>query len=222
MRHRNYVYVLVLLVAGVTLIGGAFNDVSARGRVLDESSGDPIAGAQAIYGIRVALTDANGNYVLDHLPRGARYAIQSRGYDPGSGDTSTTEVKLHPFALSLQVNEKDSGDPASPVPKPEIRQGDTRVGGPGTDTGSVVAAPYPDIGSQLLVCAPDHDTATIDARGGAATPRVVVLAKGTQGCPPLPTPSPTSSPSGSPAPSGNPAPGASPSPTPTASPSKSP
>jgi hypothetical protein len=220
MRHRNYVYVLVLLVAGVTLIGGAFNDVSAHGRVLDESSGDPVAGAQAIYGIRVALTDANGNYVLDHLPRGARYAIQSRGYDPGSGDTSTTEVKLHPFALALQVNEKDSGDPASPVPKPEIRQGDTRVGGPGTDTGSVVAAPYPDIGSQLLVCAPDHDTATIAARGGAATPLVVVLAKGTQGCPALPTPSPTPTPSASP--SASPSSSASPTPTPSPSPSKTP
>ena len=219
MRHRNYAYVLVALVAVVTLIGGVFNDVSARGHVLDESTGDPIVGAQAIYGIRVVLTDADGTFVLDHLPRGASYSIQSRGYDPGAGDTSTTEVKLHPFALSLQVNEKDSGDPASPVPQPEIRFGDTRVGGPGTDTGSVVAAPYPDIGSQLLVCAPDHDTATIEARGGAATPRVVVLAKGTQGCPPLPTPAPTPapSPSGSPVPSGSPAPGGSPAPTPSAS-----
>ncbi|HEV2011939.1 MAG TPA: carboxypeptidase-like regulatory domain-containing protein [Candidatus Limnocylindria bacterium] len=220
MRHRNYVYVLVLLVAVVTLIGGAFNDVSARGRALDESTGDPVVGAQVIYGIRVALTGADGTFVLDHLPRGAKFSIQSRGYDPATGDTSTTEVTLHPFALSLQVNEQGSGDPPKPVAKPEIRQGDTRVGGPGTDTGSVVAAPYPQIGSQLLVCAADHDTATIEARGGAATPRVVVLAKGTQGCPPLPTPSPTPAPS--PSPSGSPAPSASPTPTPSPSPSKTP
>jgi hypothetical protein len=218
MRHRNYAYVLVALVAVVTLIGGAFNDVSANGRVIDESTGDPVSGAQVIYGIRIVLTDADGRYVLDHLPRGAKYSIQSRGYDPASGDTSTTAVTLHPFALSLQVNERDSSDPPKPVAKPEIRQGDARVGGPGTDSGSVVAAPYPQIGSQLLVCAPDHETLTIEARGGAATPRVVLLTRGVQGCPPLPTPSPTPAPS----PSGNPAPSASPSATATPSPTASP
>ncbi|MEA2662758.1 MAG: CarboxypepD reg-like domain, partial [Chloroflexota bacterium] len=211
MRHRSYVYVLVLLVAVVTLIGGLFNDVTARGRILDESTGDPLPGAQVVYGSRTVVAGPDGSFVLEHLPRGARYAVQARGFDPGSGDTATTEVKLHPFSLSLQVNEKDSGDPPQPVAKPEIRQGDTRVGGPGTDTGSVVAAPYPSIGSQLLVCAPDHDTATIEARGGAATPRVVVLAKGTQGCPPLPTPAPTPTPS--PSPSTSPAPSATPTPT---------
>lgn len=217
MRHRSYVYVLVLLVAVATLIGGAFNDVSARGRVLDESTGDPVVGAPVSYGIRVVLTGADGTFVLDHLPRGARFSIQSRGYDPAAGDTSTTEVQLHPFALSLQVNEQDSGDPPKPVAKPEIRQGDTRVGGPGTDGGSVLAVPYPQVGSPVLVCAPDHDSTTIDARGGAAIPRVVVLAKGTQGCPALPTPSPTPapspSPSGSPVPSGTPSPSGSPAPS---------
>ena len=219
MRHRSYAYVLVALVAVVTLIGGAFNDVAARGRVIDESTGEPVAGAQVIYGIRIALTDADGRYVLDHLPRGAKYSIQSRGYDPNAGDTSTTEVILHPFALALQVNEPDSGDPPKPVAKPEIRQGASRVGGPGTDTGSVVAAPYPQIGSQLLVCAADHDALSIEARGGAATPRVVLLPKGTQGCPALPSPSPSPAPPGSPAPSGSAAPSASPAPTPTPSPS---
>jgi hypothetical protein len=122
--------------------------------------------------------------------------------------------------MSLQVNEVDSGDPAKPVPQPEIRQGDTRVGGPGTDAGSVVAAPYPPIGSSLLICAPNHDTLTIEARGGAATPRVVALTRGVQGCPPLPTPSPTPSPS--PTASGAPAVSPTPPPAPTPSPSKSP
>src|SRR6266545_1994759 len=141
MRHRNYVYLLVLLVPLLTLVGGWLNDSSARGRVTDESTGDPVAGAQVIYGIRIVLTDADGRYVFEHLPRGARYSIQARGYDPSSGDATTTDVVLHPFALSLQVNERDSGDPAKPVAKPEIRLGDTRVGGPGTESGSVVAAP---------------------------------------------------------------------------------
>ena len=222
MRHRNYAYVLVLLVPAIALLGGFLNDVSARGRVVDGSTGDPIAGAQVIYGIRIVLTDADGRYVLDHLPRGAKYSIQSRGYDPASGDTSTTDVTMHPFALSLQVNEIDSGDPPKGVAKPEIRLGDTRVGGPGTDNGSVVAAPYPQIGAQLLVCAPGHDTLNIEARGGAATPRVVFLTRGVQGCPPLPTPSPTPAPSGSPVPSGSPAPGASPAPSATPSPSTAP
>jgi hypothetical protein len=108
-----------------------------------------------------------------------------------------------------------------PVPSAEIRQGDTRVGGPGTESGSVVAVPYPEIGSQLLVCAPNHDGQTIEARGGAATPRVVALKPGTAGCPPLPTPPAAPAPSATIAPSATPSPAApapSPSPSPTASP----
>ncbi|MHB8632218.1 MAG: carboxypeptidase-like regulatory domain-containing protein [Candidatus Limnocylindria bacterium] len=216
MRHRSYVYLLVLLIPAVTLIGGWLNDVTARGRILDESTGDPIAGAQVLYGIRVIRTNPDGTYVIEHLPRGAQLAVQAHGYDPGAAGPTTAEVKLHPFSLSLQVNEVDSGDPPKGVPKAEIRSGLTRVGGPGTDNGSVVAAPYPQIGAPLVVCAPGHDRVTIDARGGAATPRVVALTRGSQGCPPLPTPSP------SPSPSGSPVPGASPSPAPTPSPSTSP
>ena len=218
MRHRYYVYLLVLLIPAVTLIGGWLNDTTARGRVLDESTGDPIARVLVTYGIRSVFTDTDGLYVLDHLPRGAKFSIQSRGYDPVSGDIATTEVKLHPFAMSVQVNEMDSGDPPKGVAKPEIRQGAARLGGPGTDNGSVVAAPYPQVGSQLLICAAGHDTVTIPARGGAASPVVVALAKGTQGCPALPSPSPIPGPS----PSGNPLPTASPVPPPTPSPSKSP
>jgi hypothetical protein len=156
--------------------------------VVDESSGYPIAGAQVIYGIRVVLTNADGTYVVEHLPRGARLVIQDRGYDNGNVDAMATgDVSLHPFSMSLQVNEAGTEASPKPVPSAEIRQGDARVGGPGTDSGSVVAAPYPEIGSQLLVCAPNYDTLTIEARGGAATPRVVALKPGTAGCPPLPT-----------------------------------
>lgn len=216
MRHRNYGYLLVLLVPAVTLIGGWLNDTTASGRVLDESTGDPIAHVLVTYGIRSVFTASDGVYVLEHLPRGAKFSIQTRGYDPVSADTATAEVKLHPFAMTLQVNEKDSGDPPKGVAKPEIRQGDARLGGPGTDSGSVVAAPYPQLGSQLLICAPGHDTVTIPARGGAATPVVMTLAKGTQGCPALPSPSPA------PAPSRSPLPTVAPSASPTPAPSKSP
>ena len=111
MRHRNYGYLLVLLVPAVTLIGGWLNDTTASGRVLDESTGDPIAHVLVTYGIRSVFTASDGVYVLEHLPRGAKFSIQTRGYDPVSADTATAEVKLHPFAMTLQVNEKDSGDP---------------------------------------------------------------------------------------------------------------
>jgi len=218
MRHRSYVYLLVLLIPTVALIGGWLNDTTARGRVLDESTGGPVAGAQVIYGIRVTPTNADGTYVVEHLPRGARLVVQSRGYDPGTADPTTAEVVLHPFSLALQVNEGDSGDPPKGVPKPEIRLGQTRVGGPGTDNGSVVAAPYPSIGASLLVCAPDHDSKIIEARGGAASPIVVSLTRGVQGCPALPTPAPTPSPS----PTGSPVPTASSVPTASPSPSKAP
>lgn len=220
MRHRNYVYLLVLLVPVLALIGGLFNDTSAHGRILDETTGEGVAGVQVIYGIRVVLTAADGTYTVDHLPRAARLAIQTRGYDPATADVTTSEVKLHPFAMSLQVNEADSGASPKPVAKAEIRQGDTRVGGPGTDAGSVVAAPYPAVGSSLLICAPDHDTLTIEARGGAATPRVVALTRGVQGCPPLPSPSPTPTPlpTASSAPTVSPTPPPAPTPSPTKSP----
>lgn len=216
MRHRNYVYLLVLLVPLLTVVGGWLNDTNAHGRIVDESTGDPVSGVEVTYGIRSVHTGDDGTYTIEHLPRNARIAFRARGYDPLSVDAATTEVKLHPFALSLQVNEIDSGDPPKGVPKPEIRQGDTRIGGPGTDTGSVVTAPYPSIGSQVLICAPDHDTLTIEARGGAATPRVVSLTRGVQGCPPLPSPSPTPTPSGGPSPT--PSPSAAPTPSPSGSP----
>jgi hypothetical protein len=219
MRHRNYVYLLVLVVLAVTLVGGLLNDTTARGRVLDESTGDPITQALVTYGIRSVYTDTGGAFALEHLPRGARFTVQLRGYEPASAEAERTEIKLHPFSMSLTVTEKDSGDPAKPVAKPEIRQGDARLGGPGTDTGSVVAAPYPQIGSQLLVCAPGFDTTTIAARGGAASPLPVALPKGTAGCPPLPTPSSTPTPSGTPLPTGTPLQTASPTPP---APSKSP
>src|SRR5258708_10745538 len=161
MRHRNYVYLLVLLIPAVTLVGGWLNDATAQGRVLDESTGDPVVGAQVIYGIRVTLTNADGTYTVEHLPRTARLAIQSRGYDPGTADLTTSQEKLHPFSLSLQVNEAHSGDPPKGIAKPPIRNRETRVGRPGTDKGSVVAAPYPPIGPAPLVGPPAPDTATI-------------------------------------------------------------
>src|SRR5258708_30262205 len=145
MRHRNYVYLLVLLIPAVTLVGGWLNDATAQGRVLDESTGDPVVGAQVIYGIRVTLTNADGTYTVEHLPRTARLAIQSRGYNPGTADLTTSGVKLHPFSLSLQVNEANSGDPPKRPANPEIRSGATRAGGPATENAAGLAPPAPPI-----------------------------------------------------------------------------
>src|SRR5258708_11519460 len=115
MRHRNYVYLLVLLSPADTLVGGWLNDATAQGRVLDESTGDPVVGAQVIYGIRGTLTNADGTYTVEHLPRTARLAIQSRGYDPRTADLTTSEVQLHPSSPSLHRNEPNSRRPPTGV-----------------------------------------------------------------------------------------------------------
>ena len=233
LRHRHFVYLpFVLLLLG-TLLGGQLNRVDARGVVVDMSTGDPVADVPISFGIRQTVSDAQGRYELLNLPRGARVTARPRfSYSAQTVDAEATRIELPPVTLNLQVNQKGTGDPTaapSPIPavgvkKPQVRQGD-KVLGSGTDTGSVVVVPYPEVGSKMLVCADGYTSLEIEARG---TLRTIELELGGTGCPPLPSPSPTASPSWLPSasPIGSPSgsPGGSPSPsgtTPAGSPSPS-
>ncbi len=209
-KHRYAIAVPFLMLALVTVGGGLFNSVDARGRVIDGTTGAALPGIQVTYGSRVVLTDQDGNYVVTNLPRGARVSAQTSGYGKASAGPEDQELKLQPVSLTLQVNDADT---KQGVKGPEVRfPGSQSV--KGTDTGSIAVIPYPPADSPILVCAAGYDTATYPARGITGT---VELKKGSAGCPPLPTPSPSPAPSPSPV-----APGASPSraaPSPAPSPS---
>lgn len=213
LRHRHLVYLPVVALFFGTLISGLFNAVDARGTVIDMSTKEPVKDVPIVYGSKRTITDASGHYELLNLPRGARITASPRfSYSQQSVPAEATTIELPPITLNIQVNQKDT-NPALGVKAPQVRQGDNKVLGRGTETGSVVVVPYPEIGSKLLVCAAGYTPKEIEARGILQT---VELVFGGTGCPPLPSPSSSASPSGSAAPPGSPA--ASPSASPSASP----
>lgn len=215
LRHRHLVYLPFALLLLGTVVIGLFNSVDARGIVVDMSTGDPVVDIPVKYGNRSTVTDAQGHYELLNLPRGARVTVVPRfSYSQQSAPAEATKIELPPITLNLQVNQKGTGNPtASPpvlplgVKNPQVRQ-NNKVLGTGTETGSVVVVPYPEIGSKLLVCGEGYTPLEIEARG---TTKTVELEFGGSGCPPLPSPSPSRSPS----PSGS---APSPSPSPSATP----
>lgn len=210
LRHRDLVYLPFVIFFLGTVVSGQFNRVDARGVVVDASTGEPVKDVSVIFGNRRTTSDDQGRYELLNLPRGAKVTARPRfSYGQVSVAAEATKIELPPITLNLQVNQKGT-DPAKGVDKPEVRQNDKALG-LGTETGSVVVVPYPEVGSKVLVCAAGYHSLEIEARG---TIRTVELEFGGTGCPPLPQPSP--SPGASP--SGSPAPTASPSASPTASP----
>ena len=212
LRHRYLVYLPFAVLLLGTVISGQFNGVDARGTVIDLSTKEPVKDVPVVYGNRRTVTDEQGRYQLLSLPRGARITASPRfSYSQQSVPAEATVIELPPITLNFQVNQKDTS-PAVGVKAPQVRQGD-KVLGTGTDTGSVVVVPYPEIGSKLLICAEGYTSKEVEARGILQT---VELVFGGTGCPPLPSPSPKASPSGSAAPPASPA--ASPTASPTATP----
>jgi len=209
-RYRRHRYALVLpfvLLALATLVGAAANTVDARGRVVDDTSAEPIAGVSVTYGHRAAVSDADGAYLIASVPRGARLAAQKPGYSRVvSAAAEAGEIRLAPLSITVAVKDETTG---KGVPQSEARQREKQLS-KGTDLGVLNVAPYPLRDAPVLICAASYESKEITPKG--ATMDVLLKAGGT-GCPPLPTP-PTPAPSGSPAPS--------PSPTPSSSPSRSP
>lgn len=215
LRHRYLVFAPFLVLLLGTWMGGYFlNSVTARGAVIDDTTGGPVGVIVVTYGQRQYATGDDSRYEIVDLPRGAVLTAQKAGYGRGSASAEASELRLTPFTLTFQVWQEGS-DPKAGVPKPELWQGTTNLG-KGTDSGSVVSVPYPDRAKQVLVCALGYDAKSVDAKGVTME---VFLHKNPDDpnakCPTAPTPSPTASPSGSAAPSGSPAPSPSPSPTKT-------
>ena len=217
-RFRYLVYLPFAVFFFGTWLGGYFlNTVDARGVVIDDTTNGPVGPILVSYGQRGFSTGDDSRYELFNLPRGARVGAQKPGYGAGSAPAEATELRLTPITLTFQVWQEGT-DPKQGVPRPELWQDTTNLGH-GTDTGSVVAVPYPDRTKLMLVCAAGYDPKSVEPKG--VTMEVTLKADPNDPnakcpVPPSPSPSPSASPSGSPGPSGSAAP------TPTPSPSGAP
>jgi len=209
--HRYALVAPFVLFLLILLIGGLVNRVDAHGRIIDDTTDEPIAGVAVTYGSRSTATDADGRYVLDNLPRGATLATTHKYYGRNGVAADRTELRLVPLTLTLEVHDAATG---KGVDTPEARQpADVQVG-KGTVSGEMVVAPYPPRDVPLLVCAKNYTPAEVKPRGNLQNVDLT-FAEG-QSCPPLKTPAPTPTPSITPLPSGSPA--SSPTPSPTGSP----
>ena len=205
MRHKYFVPIPFVLLLVVTVVGGWLNTVDARGRVIDDSTGLPVAGVSISYGAnRGTVSGDDGSYVLANLPRGARIRTRMPGYQPANADAAA-DIRIVPGSLTLQVNEEGTTD--ARVPAVEVRQGDKVLTKCSADPcGQLVITTVDIVGQTALVCAPGHASKEIGLKGVTL---VMTLAKQDGGaCPPLPSPSP----------SPTPVPTATPSPSPTTSP----
>src|SRR5713226_9390261 len=138
-RHRYALVVPFVLLALATLVGGAANTVDARGRVVDDTSAEPIAGVGVTYGHRVAVSDADGAYLIADVPRGARLAAQKPGYSRAvSVAAEVGEIRLSPLSIAFTVKDETT---RQGIPQPEARQREKLLS-KGGETGEVNVAPY--------------------------------------------------------------------------------
>ncbi len=195
----------------VLLLGGLLNRVDAHGRFVDDTTGKGVPDVSVTFGSRSTVTDADGRYVIDNLPRGSNLLLQHRYYGRNSVSADLAEYRLTPLTITLEVKDAATG---KGVDTPEARQpADTQLG-KGTTTGEMVVAPYPKRDVPLIVCAKNYKPIEVTPKGNLQDVDLT-FAEG-QSCPPLKTPAPTPTPLLTPAPSGSaaPSPGGTPSPTP--------
>jgi hypothetical protein len=210
-RRRLAVLPFVVLFLG-TFIGGQFNRVDARGRIIDDTSGLPIPDVAVSFGSRVTATDADGRYEIDNVPRGSKIDTSHRYYGKHSVPPEQTELRLTPLTLTLEVKDAYTG---KGVDTPEARQPDDTQIGKGTASGEMVVGPYPAPGL-VLVCAKNYQGQQVKPAGYQMD--VLLTPSNGSGCPPLKSPPATPSPSPSASRSGSAAPSASPSPSPSGTP----
>jgi len=212
--HRYALLSPFALILVVMLLGGVVNRVDARGRIVDDTTNDPIPGVAIVYGSRSTQTAEDGTYVMENLPRGARLTTTHKYYGRNDVGADVPELRLVPLTVTFQVNDAATG---KGVDTPEARQPDDVQIGKGTVSGSMVVGPYPDRNRGVLICAKNYESTKVTPKGVLQNVDLK-FAEG-QTCPPLKTPAPTPTPSITPVPSGSaaPSPGASPSPTPSPS-----
>ncbi len=203
LRHPYAVALPFLLVLAVALVGGRINSVDAHGRVVDDTSDQPVAGIAVSYGSRTVIAGSDGSYDMPALPRGARLSAQAPGYSRSAASAEARELRLVPLTITFEVKDETTG---KGIDTPEARQpAGVRIG-QGSASGEMVVGPYPVRDRPVIVCAKDYEQKEVFARGVLMD---VALKPGGPGCPPLPS---------SPPPAQVPSPSAIPSPSASASP----
>ena len=209
-HRRALALPFVILFLG-TLVGGQLNRVDAHGRIIDDTNDSPVPDVTVSFGSRAIVTDADGRYELDNLPRGARLDTQQRYYGRHAVPAEQAELRIEPLTITFEVHDAatDKG-----IDTPEARQPEDTQIGKGTASGEMVVGPYPDRSKAVLICAKNYESAQVTPKGYLMT--VQLKARDGADCPPLKSPPPAQVPSPTPSPSGSPA--GSPSPTPSGSP----
>jgi hypothetical protein len=213
LQHRYALALPFVALVLVALAGGLANGVTARGRLLDDFSGDAVKDGTLSVGRRQTWSDADGSYVLENVPRTTSIRVDVGGYFRTSAPPQGGDIRLAPNSLKVQINVEGS-DPVVGVASAQIRQ-TTRMLGTANQTGGTDIVPHPGRDAKVLICARGFRAQEFPVRGVTL---VVTLARDEAGdCPPLPTPTPdpNATPSPSPSPSPAPPPPASPSPSPS-------
>ena len=200
---------LLAILATTLVAGNLFLTIDARGHVLDDWNDTPIAGAQIRFGSRAAVSDADGNFVIQNVPRGASLNVRATTYvstDVPAGDAG--DIRLQPATLNITVLDSQTG---LGVKSPEVRK-DNQTLRVGTESGDIAIA-HPGKDVTFTICAEKYTPKDFHT---TQTHLVAKLDPNPAGACPTPPPSPSPSPSGSPAPSGSPS--ATPAPSPSSSP----
>lgn len=216
LRHRYALALPFVLLVVIALIGGLLNGVTASGRVVDDYSGDPVAGAELSVGKRMTSTSEDGSYLMENVPRTTDIRVDAGpggGYFRTSAPAHGGDIRMQPNSLTVVVNVEGT-DPPERIGLAQVRQ-ETRILGTTNPSGNTVVTPHPGRDAKLLVCAKDFASKEITARGVLTT--VTLVRQPGADCPVIPTPTPDpNAPSPSPSPAVSPSPGPSPTPSPSA------
>ena len=210
-RHRYALALPFVALVLVALVGGIVNGMTARGRLVDDFTGEGVKDGQLFVGERRTWSAEDGSYVFENVPRTAPIRVDAGGYLVIRSASPGGDIRLSPLAVTVQVNVEGTS-PAEGVPSAQIRQ-ETRVLGTANVSGNTVISPHPGRDAKVLICAKGFRSQEYTLRGVTLLATLVRDASGD--CPPLPTPTPN--PNATPPPSPSPAasPSASPSPSPS-------
>ena len=137
----------------------AVPEAGLSGRILDQTTGDPLARAKVSAGDQTAMTDADGEYLLAGL-RPGQYVLSVTidGYDPGlssimmlaAGDQPTLDLALYPAETTPYPEDPMLTNPLDPggAPTPEEAERLARVQGL---TGEVVDFEETKLSGEFLV-----------------------------------------------------------------------
>lgn len=211
MRHRYALALTFVAFALVALVGGIVNGTTARGRLLDDFTGEGVKDGKLSVGLRSSWSAEDGGYVFENVPRTTPIRVDAGGYLRTSAPPQGGDVRLSPLSVTVQVNVEGTA-PAEGIPSAQIRQ-ETRVLGTANVSGNTVISPHPGRDAKVLICGKGFRSQEYTVRGVILIATLVRDAGGD--CPPLPTPTPD--PNATPRPSPSPAasPSASPSPSPS-------